>query len=217
MSYRPPVVFVESHPDDVIVYSGGWLLKLVEQRTETTVVCLRPSVAASTKMSRMSVEIGFQYEEVPFERSRGRALDMLRNVISKQNKATIVTHWHLDTHINHRRAFDAVSAVVKDLKIASYGAKTRRRYSIVMLDSYYSVGIGREPFPGKSIVDISRFFKKKMEMIDELSDQYRQIYLRMVPTMAMFYGGKIGRKYGEAYLEGASLSSIDGGFEPASL
>jgi LmbE family N-acetylglucosaminyl deacetylase len=198
-----------AHPDDAFVWCGGFILECLKLDAKVTVVSLSKTSSTLEKKIRKTTDSNkIEYQSFKKELvNENRICDL----ISKNTPELIITHWASDTHDYHRKTTNLTELAIKNYKLRCYDKGCHANIRVLQCDTYYSIGQNGEPFPGKVILDISSCFKKKVSILRKTCGKYLSIIENMVRIQNAFYGGKIGVRFAEAFLESASLASIGGG------
>jgi hypothetical protein len=203
------IFLVMAHPDDAFVWCGGLVLECIQLGAKVTIVSLSK---AADRVEDAIKEIGVanNVKYLSFDR-RKISESKICKLVTEASPEVIVTHWADDTHDYHREAACVTELCLKDYKLKQYDERMVPNLRVLQCDTYYSLGQNGIPFPGKTIIDISNNYAKKMKIVKAICGKYLPLIERMVRIQNAFYGGKIGSKFAEAFLESSSLASIGGG------
>lgn len=217
------ILLIMAHPDDAFVWCGGLILNFLKININVNIVILsryntnnnnNNNKYATDNLICLAKKKGIT---IRYIKNDSDGTEKLCNLIVKIAPALIITHWREDTHHNHRKTFLLTEEAIKKYKLYMHKENEVRNIKFLQCDSYYSTGLDGIAFPGKIIIDISNLFNEKVKMLKNISDEYYNIIEPMVIIQNRFYGGKIGAKYAEAFLESSSLSSIGGGIGKTNL
>lgn len=203
-------MFIMAHPDDAFVWCGGFIFSCLKLKSKINVLSLsKAEKDVEKRIEEISIGNNFKYYSLLKDEVD---IDKILEILIKAQPDLIITHWHLDTHEYHRITANLTEIAIQKYKLDTY-YKHNKSVNIRCLqcDTFYSLGTNGDPFPGKTIIDISDDFPKKIDIINEVSSKYIKIIEPMARVQGALYGGKTGCKYAEAFLEFSSLASIGGG------
>lgn len=204
------IVFIMGHPDDAFVWCGGFIFSCLEFKSKIKVLSLSKAEKNIEKsIEDIAKKHHFEYCSISKNEVE---IDMIFNILIETQPDLIITHWSQDTHEYHRMTANLTETAIKKYKLYIY-EKHNNSVNIRCLqcDTFYSLGRTGEPFPGKTIIDISNYFPNKIDTLKLVSSKYFNIIEPMIRVQGAFYGGKTGCEYAEAFLEISSLASIGGG------
>lgn len=201
--------FVMAHPDDAFVWCGGTILALLKIKVDISIIALSNEENVDRNISKIAIDHNFRYYSIP---KREVNPDIISEYFCKIQPNLIFTHWFQDTHEYHRNTTSLTDRAIKKYKFSVYNnANSLYNIRLLQCDTYYSIGMGGDPFPGKVIVDVTDTFQGKSDILDLIEPKYKNIIEPMIRIQGEFYGGKIGCPYAEAFLESSTLASIGGG------
>jgi len=222
-----PLVVPESmaifagHPDDELISAGGTILKYSELGTKITVIVATSGLGGyATPAEEMTIAetrakefeivtkymkcefIELNYDEIMVNRS---LVSKFTNLIREKKPQVIIFPHPTDTHRTHR----SLAEVVRE---AIYHTATGRAYG----------GYGKEFMPSAvycyespsckfqyidanvfNIVDISNYWKKKVEIFQKVYASQVEVLDRVMDwaqDTATLHGNEINADYGEAYI-----------------
>jgi len=200
---------VMAHPDDAFVWCGGLILESLKLNEKVSIVSLsKANNEIEKRVNKISADNNIEY--VSFRKGNSQENKVCGRLI-REAPDLIITHWTNDTHDNHRMSSHIAELAMKEYKLTSYENGRKPSFRVFQCDTYYSMGQDGSPFPGRIVVDISDSFRKKLEILRTIRDKYLSLIEPMVKAQDAFYGGKIGQKFAEAFMESSSLASIGGG------
>lgn len=199
-----------AHPDDAFVWCGGFIFSCLKLKSKINVLSLSKAEEDVEKnIEKLAEKHDFEYCSISKNETD---INNIVNILIKTRPDLIITHWFQDTHEYHRMTASLTETAIKKYKIYSYDNYNKSvNIRCLQCDTYYSLGTTGDPFPGKTIIDISGYFSKKIDILKIVSSKYLNIFEPMIRVQGAFYGGKIGCEYAEAFLEFSSLASIGGG------
>jgi len=203
------IFLIMAHPDDAFVWCGGLILECLKLNAKISIV----SLSTADNIIEKEISKITTANEIEYLSFNKRMVDENRicDLLIKNTPDLIITHWMDDTHDYHRKTANLTELSIKKYKIKCYDKGDKTNFRIFQCDTYYSVGQNGSPFPGRIILDISDSFRKKIHILKKICDKYLSLIEPMVTIQNAFYGGKIGERFAEAFLECASLASIGGG------
>ncbi|MBU4222656.1 MAG: hypothetical protein KKA10_13785 [Euryarchaeota archaeon] len=204
------ILLIMAHPDDAFVWCGGFIFSCLKLKSKINVLSLSKAEEDVEKnIEKLAEKHGFEYCSI----SKNEVdIDVISNILIKTQPDLIITHWFQDTHEYHRMTVNLTDTAIQKYKLDTYDKRNKSvNIRCLQCDTYYSLGTTGDPFPGKTIIDISSYFSEKIDILKVVSSKYINIIEPMIRVQGAFYGGKIGCEYAEAFLEYSSLASIGGG------
>jgi len=202
------VIIFCAHSDDEAAGAGGTLVKLIKEKYNIIKVVFSSGELSHPHYKRdvivkerikETLQIGKKYkiretvffnlEDSKLKKNMGDKIkEEIVNLIEKHNPHKIFIPSEHDPHSDHRAVHDAVLEVLKNIKYQKE------------LYSYEVWNIVRENYPAM-YVDISKYFKKKIEMMKGFKNQWHFMYPLILPIYfrARYYGYKAGCKYAEKF------------------
>jgi len=174
---------IVAHPDDAEIWMGGTLLRYQE----------------------MNAQIKILYPlSVTKQRQREAKASMFPCIFNKniaksilsEKPNVIVTHWYNDSHPSHRHVFNKVAKVLPDLIVFK---KISVRF--FCFSSYNAVGLDGKQFESTNFVDISRYWNKKIELINKFQSQNPAYWIQQLKPMNQLWGAQSGVRYAEGFIE----------------
>ena len=204
------ILFIMAHPDDAFVWCGGFIISCLKLKSNINVLSLsKAEKDVEEKIEKIAEKHHFEYSSI----SKNEVdRDAILNILFKTQPDLIITHWFQDTHEYHRMTANLTEKAIQKYKLEMYDKHNMPiNIRCLQCDTYYSLGTSGDPFPGKTIIDISSYFSDKIDILKVVSPKYIKILEPMIRVQGAFYGGKIGCEYAEGFLEYSSLASIGGG------
>lgn len=203
------IFLIMAHPDDAFVWCGGLILECSKLNAEMTIISLSTTDDTIEKnISKITDANDIEY--LSFNKKMVDE-NIICDLLFKNTPDLIITHWIDDTHDYHRTIANLTELSIKEYKLRCFDKRGKTNFRLIQCDTYYSLGRDGSPFPGKIIVDISDSFRRKMGILKMVCGKYLSLIKPMVAIQNAFYGGKIGQRFAEAFLESSSLASIGGG------
>lgn len=209
-----------THPDDVELFCGGTLLKLIRQGMKTGVVDLtmgelstRGTVEVREKEAReaasrlqLSSRTNAGLPDGRIENSYGHRLKIITFLRMHRPKLIFIPYWS-DRHPDHRNASIVLqeAAFYSGLEKITTGHEPFRPKHVIF---YFHHEITDPSF----VVDISDTFDEKMNAVRAYRSQFydaasgeretyisSQAFIESVEIRARYFGFQIGVKYGEPF------------------
>ena len=202
------ILCIVAHPDDEIVGMGGTILKYLEKGKKVVTIIfsygqkshphLKEDIITKARMvetqeldeklNRQSIFLGLTEGSIKKEVESLKIKEKLTKLIKKYKPKQIFTHTGGDPHPDHKAVHQAVTQTIEESK-----------YKGEFL-TFEVWDIINENLPA-IYVDISDYFKKKMEIMRLYKSQKHFIYPLLLPitARAKIYGMKNKCKYAEKF------------------
>ena len=211
------VLVVAAHPDDEIIGCGGTLLKHIFNKDEVCVVFAADGESSRTnnlkkilirkkqaeivkKKSKIKKTFFLNYPDNQMDTCK--ILDVSKSiykVIQEVRPDIIYTHHYNDLNIDHRITFEAVMVACRPVK----NKKIHEIYCFEILSSSEWSGRNSLSFRPNVYVDISKFFKKKIELMKLYKNEIRPSphprSLESIKFKSRSRGSEVHSKYAEAF------------------
>jgi LmbE family N-acetylglucosaminyl deacetylase len=193
------VLFLCAHPDDAEICAGGTIRKLVNSGREVNVVIF--SLSEPREKRLLELKAGLEILNVNFEIIEGshkQVADMEMKkivyntdyVIDKYRPTCVVTHFYLDTHLDHRLLSDAVISTSRN-----------REFNLLFMNSASIYAYQKNEFNYNLLVDISEEIEYKYNAIKCHTSQKNVMEsIEAFRCRDLFYGSICKAKYAEAYI-----------------
>jgi bacillithiol biosynthesis deacetylase BshB1 len=224
------VLAIGAHPDDVDMICGGTLAKLAARGRAVAILDLTRGEMATRgtpdtrreEARRAATILGAQ-ERVALDLGDGRLENSAANrrqvieVIRRLRPKIILTHYWDDLHPDHAAAGHLVRSVMYPVGFAKYPAEGEPyRPNEVLFFMAHS------PFDPSFIVDIDGFHERKLEAVRCFASQFfrpgsdepptgisQPDFLTRLEARARYFGGLIGRTFGEPFLVTRAVPMVD--------
>jgi len=202
------ILCIVAHPDDEIVGMGGTILRYIEEGNEVTTVIfsygqkshphLKEKIITKTRvgetkrldmlLKRKSMFLGLTEGKIKEESEKLDIAKKLAKLIKKYKPKKIFTHARKDPHPDHRAVNQIVEKVVEE---------TKYKGDLLTFEVW---NITEENLP-KTYVDVTPFFKQKLELMKIYESQRHFLYILLLPIIlrAWMYGRKNRCKYAERF------------------
>lgn len=199
---------IVAHPDDEIVGMGGTILKYLDEGKKVITIIfsygqrshphLKEKIIIKTRigetkkldeiLKRKSVFLGLEEGKIKEQAEKFDVTKKIANLVKKYKPKKIYTLVSNDPHPDHRAVNQIVDQVIREMK-----------YKGEFL-TFEVWNIINESSP-MVYVDITDYFKKKLELMKIYESQKHFIYplLISVRVRARMYGKKIKCKYAERF------------------
>ncbi len=224
------LMVIAPHPDDLEIACGGTIAKLTQMGKSIVAIDLTKGEMASRgtpelrqkESSKASTILGLRVREnLGLEDSKvfntwENQIKIAKVVRKYRPKFVLVPYWHC-RHPDHYRASDLSYEAIflAGLKKHEDGEVAFRPDRII----YYML---HEEFEPTFVVDITDHFETKLKALMAYESQFGnpkdtndstyisgEPFLDLIETRSRYYGSKIGRKYGEAFLIKETLELQD--------
>ena len=217
MKKNKKILAIVAHPDDEIIGCGGTLLKHIDNNDEVYVIyaadgessrsinlkniLLRKKQAELVKNKSKIKEIFFlNYPDNQMDTCS--ILDIsksINKIINKVKPDIIYTHHYNDLNIDHRLTFEATMVACRPIS----EKKIKEIYSFEILSSSEWFGRKNLAFNPNVYVDISKFIKKKIELMKLYKHEIRKFpHPRSLLSMKLkskVRGSEVHSFYSEAF------------------
>lgn len=192
------IVSCFAHLDDAEIWIGGTLLKHSKRGDEIITVTFSKSEDERIEESKLS-----------HSQLNARLIILPYNILSDTDKITsdlislflqtspdiILSHWHNDCHLEHRKVFELCSyAIVKSWIKTSY---PKTFYAV---DTYDSQGLTKI-FQPSHYIDISDLWDEKMNLISNFKSQPIEVWKKMSYLQNSLYGNRVNKKFAEGLIQ----------------
>jgi bacillithiol biosynthesis deacetylase BshB1 len=213
------VLAIAAHPDDVEQTCGGTLLRMAEAGYTTGIIDLtagdmgtRGSPEIRVAESEEAAKIlgvthreNLHFPDARLENSMAGRMTLAHRIRELRPKTVILPYW-TGRHPDHYRASEIgyESCFLAGLKKIDQYTEPHRPHKIIYSSIYANV-------TPSFVVDISRYFEKRMESLFAYRSQYGSVkdgetlfpdeaeIRERLAGIARFYGNLIGVKYGEPF------------------
>lgn len=214
------VLAIAAHPDDVEQTCGGTLLRMAEAGYTTGIIDLTagdmgtrgsPEIRveeslAAAQVLGASVRENLHFPDARLENSMAGRMTIAHRIRELRPKTVILPYW-TGRHPDHYRCSEMCyeACFLAGLRKIDQYTEPHRPHKIIYSSIYANV-------TPSFVVDISRYFEKRMESLFAYRSQYgsaeegsalfpdeAEIRERLA-AVARFYGNLIGVKYGEPFV-----------------
>ena len=214
------VLAIAAHPDDVEQTCGGTLLRMAEAGYATGIIDLTagdmgtrgsPEIRveeseAAAKILGVTHRENLHFPDARLENSMAGRMTMAHRIRELRPKTVILPYW-TGRHPDHYRASEIgyEGCFLAGLKKIDQYTEPHRPHKIIYSSIYANV-------TPSFVVDISRYFEKRMESLFAYRSQYGPVeegatlfpdeaeIRERLAAIARFYGNLIGVKYGEPFV-----------------
>ena len=201
------IIFFCAHSDDETISGGATILKFIEEKKNVIKVIfskgqlshphLREKVITK-KRKRETEEINkiigikktiyFNLTDGKLKQELPNVKEEVKNIIKIYKPKKIFINSHLDPHPEHRAVSNFMNEIIKSIKYKNE------------LYEFEVWNVKDENLPSVYI-DITPYFKKKMEIVKLYRSQWISIYLLQIPMYfrAKSYGKKINCRFAERF------------------
>ncbi len=212
------VIVVSAHPDDEVLGAGGAILKHVANGDEVYWL-ITTNISESAGFSeervksrqeeirRVETELGikrtFLLDYPTMDLSSSSVITMvprISEVFNEVKPEVIYCVNRSDAHSDHRITFDAVMACTKSFR---YPYVKKVLMYECLSETEFAPALFEKAFIPNYFVDISQFFKKKLEVMriyeSELGQHPFPRSERNIEALATYRGASVGVEYAEAF------------------
>jgi N-acetylglucosamine malate deacetylase 1 len=214
------ILGIGAHPDDLEFLAGGTLAKCSGRGDNVVMACVsrgdksgdgnadeivktreKERKASAELINAESVCLGFSDSEIfDGDGLRKAVIELIRKV----SPDVIITHCPEDYHADHRAAGKAASDAA--YIASSRGFKTKSKHASKIPTVYYMDSLAGMNFIPEEYVDITDFFKKKLEMLKKHLSQFGALkerggidLLELAADTAKLRGWQSCVKYAEGF------------------
>lgn len=193
------VLFICAHPDDSEICAGGTIKKLVNSGREVNVVVFSLSEPRERRISEL--QMGLETLDVNYEiieGTHGQVADMemkkivyhTDHIIDKYCPTSVITHFYLDTHLDHRLISDGVISTSRN-----------RQFNLIFMNSASIHAYQKGEFNYNLLIDVSEEIEYKYNSIKCHTSQKNVIEsISAYRCRDAYYGSICKTKYAEAYI-----------------
>jgi bacillithiol biosynthesis deacetylase BshB1 len=214
------ILAIAAHPDDVEQTCGGTLLRMAEAGYSTGIIDLTagdmgtrgsPELRveesqAAAAVLRVSHRENLHFPDARLENTMAGRMTIAHRIRELRPKTVILPYW-TGRHPDHYRASELgyEGCFLAGLKKIDQYTEPHRPHKIIYSSIYANV-------TPSFVVDISRYFEKRMESLFAYRSQYGSVkdgetlfpneaeIRERLASIARFYGNLIGVKYGEPFV-----------------
>jgi bacillithiol biosynthesis deacetylase BshB1 len=214
------VLAMAAHPDDVEQTCGGTLLRMADAGYSTGIIDLTagdmgtrgsPEIRieesqAAAAILRVSHRENLHFPDARLENTMAGRMTIAHRIRELRPKTVILPYW-TGRHPDHYRASELgyEGCFLAGLKKIDQYTEPHRPHKIIYSSIYANV-------TPSFVVDISRYFEKRMESLLAYRSQYGSVkegetlfpneaeIRERLASVARFYGNLIGVKYGEPFV-----------------
>jgi LmbE family N-acetylglucosaminyl deacetylase len=212
------VIVISAHPDDEILGAGGTLLKHKKSGDELAwviITCIDEANGFTTErvrsreleINQVSKSIGFTKVYKLNYPTMGLSPEIVNEMIPKISlifkefePEVIYVMNRSDAHSDHRYTFEAVAACTKSFRYSFI--KKVLMYECISETEFAPI-LPEKVFQPNYFVDISDFFKRKIEIMQiyssELAEHPFPRSKRNIEALAVQRGATVGVEYAEAF------------------
>jgi LmbE family N-acetylglucosaminyl deacetylase len=182
------ILAIGGHPDDIFLYCAGTLLRLLDEGNEVrTMVCTNGEsrgglrIAEERKANKLSGIKESYFLEFP-DGSLSHGLELISaidKVVLVYDPDIVLSHNELDTHQDHVAVYKAVRSANRNW---DFNWLTYESYDI------------RNGFMPNLFVDISKYYDKKLELLNVYESQQGRWYFNDGVISARSLGAKAGER-----------------------
>ncbi|MBI2106223.1 PIG-L family deacetylase [Candidatus Woesearchaeota archaeon] len=204
------ILFLCPHDDDLTIASLGYVLKLIDDGKSVIQIIFSKGAMShphfkedvikeirERETEKIANKIGlkkliyFDLKDMELKKEI-QAHDIkskIKNIIEKYKPERILTVSSSETHPDHRTVNEVVLNVVDSLK---------KKYPVYTFNVWTRPKLMQNPI---IYVDISKYFWKKIKILQQHRSQWLSIYLQLIPVIfrAKYYGIKNNCKYAEKF------------------
>jgi len=214
------ILAIAAHPDDVEQTCGGTMLRMAEAGYVTGIIDLTagdmgtrgsPELRveesqAAAAVLRVSHRENLHFPDARLENTMAGRMTIAHRIRELRPKTVILPYW-TGRHPDHYRASELgyEGCFLAGLKKIDQYTEPHRPHKIIYSSIYANVA-------PSFVVDISRYFEKRMESLFAYRSQYGSVeegatlfpneaeIRERLASVARFYGNLIGVKYGEPFV-----------------
>jgi LmbE family N-acetylglucosaminyl deacetylase len=187
-----------AHLDDAEIWVGGTLLKHSQRGDEIITVTFSKSEDERIKESKLShSQLKAELIILPYNilNDADKITSELISFFSQTTPDIVLSHWHNDCHLEHRKIFELCSyAIIKSWIKTSYPR------AFFAVDTYNSQGL-TGVFQPSHYIDISEVWEEKMKLISNFKSQPIEVWKKMSSLQNSLYGNRVNKKFAEGLLQ----------------
>lgn len=187
-----------AHLDDAEIWVGGTLLKHSKRGDEITTITFSSSDDIRIRESELShLQLNARLIILPLSilNESEKIISELISNFSDILPDIILSHWHNDCHLEHRRVFELCSYAIVKCWI-----KTSFPKAFFSVDTYNSQGL-TGIFQPTHYIDISQLWDEKMKLISNFDSQPTEVWKKMSYSQNALYGNRVNKKFAEGLMQ----------------
>lgn len=198
------LMVVYAHSDDAEIWSGGTIAKWNSLGGTSKIVCFSKD-DIRIEEARAGAQIlgaGLSViDSVPTQNSN--SITLIEDQIKSFNPTVLITHYHQDSHPEHRDVFEIVSRAIVQNRITMGNPKC-----LLCADTYNEICLNGVFVPNVYI-DISSHFDQKLSAIAQHKSQPFEMWQKIAADQNTLLGSRIsGTKYVEGFIQMPILGKL---------
>ncbi|NOQ25816.1 MAG: hypothetical protein GQ564_10685 [Bacteroidales bacterium] len=190
-----------AHPDDCELWAGGTLLKHVN-KGDIVKSFVFYDITKQRKMESIKALdlLGITSFFYPVKTFSAPNIDSFLKDFTIEVPDLIITHWNLDSHIEHRSIFSFSTMLIHHWNRNKMRNKNGAYPILLMCSTYFLLG-ENIMFHPNIIVDITGVFDKKIKAIMHHKSQKVEVLIKDIESQNSTFGSSIEKRYAEGFIE----------------
>lgn len=177
---------VFAHPDDAEIWAGGSLAKWNALGGKSLILCFNVDEKRIREGQMGAKILGSDFKALQSNPLLSeKNINLVRDTVTEYEPDILITHHRDDTHPEHRNIFQLVSNATVNTKI-----NTGKPNMLLCADTYNEILL-ESTFNPNVYIDISSYFIKKIEAIEQHKSQTFEMWKKIATNQNTLLGSRL--------------------------